>query len=94
MSSMGKPKTKDSIEPPDGNGSYRPPPTRGTQAEADRLRAVLMDIVMKHRAGNQPQRGRDAESERWGRQAASGGAARMPEGYRDALLSLGGISGR
>ena len=78
MSSMGKPKTKDSIEPPDGNGSYRPPPTRGTQAEADRLRAVLMDIVMKHRAGNQPFRGRDAESKRLGSQAESGGVVRTP----------------
>jgi hypothetical protein len=84
----GKPRAKGSVVPPDGKGSYRPPQTRGTQAEADRLRAVLMDIVMKHRAGTQPYRGRDAESERWGRQAASGGVARMPEGYRNALLSI------
>ena len=41
----------------------------GTQAEADRLRAVLMGIVMKHRAENQPFRGRDAESDRLNGQA-------------------------
>ena len=69
MVKMNKPKTKDSINPPDGRGSFRSPPTRGTQAEADRWRAVLMDIVMRHRAQNQPFRGRDAESARLNKQA-------------------------
>ena len=75
MGKMNKPKAKGSVNPPDG--SFRPPQTRGTQAEADRLRAALMDIVMKHRAGNQPFRGRDAESDRLNKRATNMGTVRL-----------------